>query len=39
MGMMPTMKLSMFPEVVIGARVSASGNAMALAQTTDMAET
>ncbi|MBN8482274.1 MAG: hypothetical protein J0L88_11860, partial [Xanthomonadales bacterium] len=29
MGMMPTMKLSMFPEVVIGARVSASGNAMA----------
>ncbi len=29
MGMMPTMKLSMFPEVVIGARLSASGNAMA----------
>ncbi len=29
MGMMPTMKLSMFPKVVIGARISASGNAMA----------
>jgi len=28
MGMMPTMKLSMFPQVVIGARVSKSGNAM-----------
>ena len=29
MGMLPTMKLSMFPKVVIGARVSSSGNAMA----------
>ncbi|MEO7324885.1 MAG: hypothetical protein ABIW82_08655 [Dokdonella sp.] len=28
MGMLPTMKLSMFPQVVIGARVSKSGNAM-----------
>ena len=29
MGMMPTMKLSQFPQVVIGARVSKSGNALA----------
>ena len=29
MGMMPTMKLSQFPQVVIGARVSKSGNAIA----------
>lgn len=29
MGMLPSMKLSMFPKVVIGARISASGNAMA----------
>jgi cytochrome c-type biogenesis protein CcmH len=28
MGMLPNMKLSMFPQVVIGARVSKSGNAM-----------
>ena len=28
MGMMPTMKLSMFPKVVIGARISDSGNAL-----------
>ncbi|HVT31245.1 MAG TPA: c-type cytochrome biogenesis protein CcmI [Rhodanobacteraceae bacterium] len=28
MGMMPSMKLSKFPEVVVGARVSKSGNAM-----------
>ena len=28
MGMMPTMKLSMFPQVVVGARISKSGNAM-----------
>ena len=28
MGMMPTMKLSKFPQVVVGARVSKSGNAM-----------
>ncbi len=28
MGMMPSMKLSMFPKVVIGARISDSGNAM-----------
>jgi cytochrome c-type biogenesis protein CcmH len=28
MGMLPTMKLSMFPQVVVGARVSKSGNAM-----------
>ncbi len=28
MGMLPTMKLSMFPQVVIGARVSKSGNAL-----------
>ncbi|HEY0180502.1 MAG TPA: c-type cytochrome biogenesis protein CcmI [Dokdonella sp.] len=28
LGMMPTMKLSMFPQVVVGARVSKSGNAM-----------
>ncbi|WP_425508025.1 c-type cytochrome biogenesis protein CcmI/CycH, partial [Tahibacter caeni] len=29
MGMLPTMKLSQFPEVVVGARVSTSGNAKA----------
>jgi cytochrome c-type biogenesis protein CcmH len=29
MGMLPTMKLSSFHEVVIGARISASGNALA----------
>lgn len=29
MGMMPSMKLSMFPQVVIGARISKSGNAIA----------
>ena len=29
MGMMPSMKLSQFPQVVIGARVSKSGNAIA----------
>ncbi len=29
MGMLPTMKLSMFPQVVVGARISKSGNAMA----------
>lgn len=29
MSMMPTMKLSQFPQVVIGARISASGNAKA----------
>lgn len=34
MGMMPSMKLSMFPKVVVGARISASGNA--LPQTGDM---
>jgi cytochrome c-type biogenesis protein CcmH len=28
MGMLPNMKLSMFPQVVIGARISKSGNAM-----------
>lgn len=28
MGMLPTLKLSMFPQVVVGARVSKSGNAM-----------
>ncbi|MGA9827960.1 MAG: tetratricopeptide repeat protein, partial [Rhodanobacteraceae bacterium] len=28
MGMLPSMKLSMFPEVVIGARISKSGNAL-----------
>ena len=28
MGMLPTMKLSMFPQIVVGARVSKSGNAM-----------
>jgi cytochrome c-type biogenesis protein CcmH len=28
MSMMPAMKLSKFPEVVVGARVSKSGNAM-----------
>jgi cytochrome c-type biogenesis protein CcmH len=28
MGMLPSMKLSQFPQVVIGARVSKSGNAM-----------
>jgi cytochrome c-type biogenesis protein CcmH len=28
MGMLPSMKLSMFPQVVVGARVSKSGNAM-----------
>lgn len=31
MGMMPSMKLSMFPKVVIGARISKSGNATAQA--------
>ena len=31
MGMLPSMKLSMFPKVVVGARISASGNAMAQA--------
>lgn len=29
MGMLPTMKLSMFPQIVVGARISKSGNAMA----------
>jgi cytochrome c-type biogenesis protein CcmH len=29
MGMMPSMKLSMFPQVIVGARLSSSGNAMA----------
>jgi cytochrome c-type biogenesis protein CcmH len=29
MGMMPTMKLSQFPQVIIGARISKSGNAIA----------
>jgi cytochrome c-type biogenesis protein CcmH len=29
MGMLPTMKLSQFPQIVIGARVSKSGNAIA----------
>lgn len=29
MGMMPTMKLSMFPQVIVGARLSSTGNAMA----------
>ncbi|MEZ5463085.1 c-type cytochrome biogenesis protein CcmI [Dokdonella sp.] len=29
MGMLPSMKLSMFPKVIIGARISASGNAIA----------
>lgn len=29
MGMLPTMKLSQFPQVVVGARISASGNAKA----------
>jgi len=29
MSMMPTMKLSQFPQVVVGARISASGNAKA----------
>jgi cytochrome c-type biogenesis protein CcmH len=28
MGMLPSMKLSQFPQVVVGARVSKSGNAM-----------
>jgi len=28
MGMLPTMKLSMFPQVIVGARVSKSGNAL-----------
>ncbi|MGB0133723.1 c-type cytochrome biogenesis protein CcmI [Dokdonella sp.] len=28
MGMLPSMKLSMFPKVVVGARISASGNAL-----------
>jgi len=28
MGMLPTMKLSMFPQVVVGARISRSGNAL-----------
>lgn len=28
MGMLPTMKLSMFPQVIVGARISKSGNAM-----------
>lgn len=31
MGMIPSMKLSMFPSVVVGARISASGNAIAQA--------
>jgi cytochrome c-type biogenesis protein CcmH len=29
MGMLPSMKLSMFPKVVVGARISRSGNALA----------
>lgn len=29
MGMLPSMKLSMFPQVIIGARISKSGNAIA----------
>ncbi|MEP7044876.1 MAG: tetratricopeptide repeat protein, partial [Dokdonella sp.] len=28
MGMLPTMKLSMFPQVIVGARISKSGNAL-----------
>ena len=28
MGMLPNLKLSMFPQVVVGARVSKSGNAL-----------
>ncbi len=28
MGMMPTMKLSQFPQVILGARISKSGNAI-----------
>ncbi len=28
MGMLPTMKLSMFAQVIVGARVSKSGNAL-----------
>ena len=28
MGMLPTMKLSMFPQVIVGARISTSGDAM-----------
>ncbi|MEO7430611.1 MAG: c-type cytochrome biogenesis protein CcmI [Dokdonella sp.] len=28
MGMLPTMKLSMFPQVIVGARISRSGNAL-----------
>jgi cytochrome c-type biogenesis protein CcmH len=29
MGMMPTLKLSQFPQVIVGARISRSGNAIA----------
>ncbi len=29
MGMMPTLKLSQFPQVIVGARISKSGNAIA----------
>ena len=29
MGMLPSMKLSMFPKLVVGARISRSGNAQA----------
>ncbi|MCB1569587.1 MAG: hypothetical protein KDI72_00615, partial [Xanthomonadales bacterium] len=29
MGMLPSMKLSMFPKVIVGARISRSGNALA----------
>ena len=29
MGMLPTMKLSQFPQVIVGARISKSGNAIA----------
>jgi cytochrome c-type biogenesis protein CcmH len=29
MGMLPSMKLSQFPQVIVGARISKSGNAIA----------
>jgi cytochrome c-type biogenesis protein CcmH len=29
MGMLPSMKLSQFPQIIIGARISKSGNAIA----------
>ena len=31
MGMLPSMKLSQFPQIIIGARISKSGNAIAQA--------